>query len=182
MMGRKMRNNFIKYSSFRYFLIVLLPVLLPAFARAQSTPAIHFGTLPVVQALPLFVAAEKRYLEEEGISVELEFFNSAMEKDVALTSGQIAGYFGDIMTPMILNANGIPVKMVVTLFNTPLQQRMFAIMASPRGPEKKLSELVKAGMAGSSNTVTDYITLKILESQNIPINQLNMIEVKSIPI
>jgi len=177
MMRRDKRNNFI-----RYFLAVFLLVMLPALAGAQSTPAIHFGTLPVVQALPLFVAAEKGYFKEHGISVELDLFNSAMEKDVALSSGQIAGYFGDIMTPMVLNGNGIPVKMVVTIFSTPPNQRMFAILASPKSPEKKLPELVKAGLANSSNTITDYIALKILQSQNIPVSQLNMIEVKSIPI
>jgi NitT/TauT family transport system substrate-binding protein len=177
MTRRDMRSKVIKY-----FFTVFLLVLLPALAGAQSAPVIHFGTLPVVQALPLFVAAEKGYFKEQGISVELDLFNSAMEKDVALSSGRIAGYFGDIMTPMVLHGNGIPVKMAVTLFSTPPNRRMFAILASPRTPEKKLSELVKAGLAGSSNTITDYITLKILESQKIPVNQLNMIEVKSIPI
>ena len=55
---------------------------------------IQFGTLPVIQALPLFVAAEKGYFKDAGLDVELVPFNSAMEKDVAMSAGQISGYFG----------------------------------------------------------------------------------------
>jgi NitT/TauT family transport system substrate-binding protein len=162
--------------------VTLLLVVSPSILQAQPAPTIRFGVLPVVQALPLFVAAEKGFFRGQGISVDLIPFNSAMEKDVALTSGQIEGYFGDLMTPMVLNANGIPIKIAATLFNTPPSQRMFAIMASPNAPDKRLSELAKAGMAISSNTIIEYIAMKIVESQNIPVKQLNMIEVKNIPI
>ena len=51
-----------------------------------SLRTIRFGTLPVIQALPLFVAAEKGFFSASGLKVELESFQSATEKDVALTS------------------------------------------------------------------------------------------------
>jgi NitT/TauT family transport system substrate-binding protein len=168
--------------SLKVFLVALFLALLPTLAAAQSGLTLHFGTLPVVQSLPLFVAAEKGFFRERGLSVDLVLFNSATEKDVALTSGQLAGYFGDLMTPMVLNANGIPVKMAATLFSTPPQQPMFAIMAGPKSRGKTLAELAKAGLAGSSNTIIEYIALKILQSQNLSANQLNMIEVKNISI
>jgi NitT/TauT family transport system substrate-binding protein len=171
------RSLFIKSS-----LVALFLALVPTAAVAQSGLTLHFGTLPVVQSLPLFVAAEKGFFRERGLSVDLVLFNSATEKDVALTSGQIAGYFGDLMTPMVLNANGVPVKMVVTLFSTPAQQPMFAIMAGPKSRGKTLAELAKAGLAGSSNTIIEYIALKILQSHHLSGNQLNMIEVKNISI
>jgi NitT/TauT family transport system substrate-binding protein len=177
MMHKGIRCIFLK-SSLTAFVVVLLP----AVAAARSGQTIHFGTLPVVQSLPLFVAAEKGFFRERGLSVDLVLFNSATEKDVALTSGQIAGYFGDIMTPMVLNANGIPAKMVVTLFSTPPSQPMFAIMAGPKSRDKSLAGLAKTGLAGSSNTIIEYITLKILESRNLSGSQLNMIEVKNISI
>ena len=47
----------------------------------------------------MFTAAEKGFFEKEGLEVELILFNSAMEKDVALTAGRIEGYFGDLITP-----------------------------------------------------------------------------------
>jgi NitT/TauT family transport system substrate-binding protein len=148
----------------------------------ESGPVVNFGTLPVLQALPLFVAEEKGYFREMGIAVRLLRFNSAMEKDVALSSGQIAGYFGDMMTPMVLNANNIPVKMVATIFSTPKDQRMFAILASPQRTDKTLPDIAKEGISVSSNTILDYLTTRLLASKGIRADQIKLIEIKNIPL
>ncbi len=168
------------------FLIVLAGFPCPA---KESKPKdikpgtdLNFGTIPVLQALPLFVAEEKGYFKEMGIAVHLQRFNSAMEKDVALSSGQIAGYFGDIMTPMVLNANNIPVKMVATIFSTPKGQRMFAILASPKHTGKTLPELAKEGISVSSNTILEYLTARLLSSKGISANKVKLIEIKNIPL
>jgi NitT/TauT family transport system substrate-binding protein len=168
-----------KYPKNILILIVLMIFLCPLSGHADR---LKFGTLGVIQALPLFVAAEKGYFNEKGIQVELVNFNSAMEKDVALTAGQISGYFGDLMTPMVLNANGTPLSMVATLFNTTGTQRTFAILAPPGAPPKTLSQLSKDGIAISSNTIIEYIAIKILEGQRIPTDSVNMVEIKNIPI
>lgn len=148
----------------------------------KSSPLIQFGTLPVIQALPLFVAAEKGFFKEAGINVELIPFNSAMEKDVALSAGQISGYFGDMITPMVLTANGTIVKIVATYFNTKNEQRMFAILAGPKYPKKDLQGIAAAGIACSSNTMLEYLMVRLLEKKKIPASAINLVEVKSIPI
>lgn len=168
------------------FVSICFSISLPLSAReskdSKPVPEIHFGTLPVLQALPLFVAAEKGFFKEQGLSVTLVRFNSAMEKDVALTAGQISGYFGDIMTPMVLNANKTPAKMIATIFNTPKTQRMFAIIASPKHLNKSIPELAKEGIAISSNTVMDYLTTKLLNAKSIQTDRIKLIEIKNIPI
>lgn len=148
----------------------------------KPSAPIQFGTLPVIQALPLFVAAEKGYFKEAGLNVELVPFNSAMEKDVAMSAGQISGYFGDMITPMVLTANGTLVKIVATYFNIKNEQRMFAILAAPKYPKKDLQSLASAGIACSSNTMLDYLMTRLLEKKGIAANKINLVEVKSIPI
>jgi NitT/TauT family transport system substrate-binding protein len=149
---------------------------------AKPSPPIQFGTLPVIQALPLFVAAEKGYFKEAGLNVELVPFNSAMEKDVAMSAGQVSGYFGDLITPMVLTANGTLVKIVATYFNTKNEQRMFAILAAPKYPKKDLQSVAAAGIACSSNTMLDYLMTRLLGRKGIPASKINLVEVKSIPI
>ena len=161
--------------------LAFVGILMAASVRASS-PAMEFGTLPVVQALPLFVASEKGYFSQEGLAVELVVFNSATDKDVALTSGRIAGYFGDLMTPMVLHANRVPLKIVATVFNTTGSQRMFALLVPPGSPARHPEELAKGGIATSSNTIVEYITLNLVGPQNLPGGNLDVIEVKSIPI
>lgn len=150
---------------------------LPGSARAADK--IVFGVLPVMQALPLFVAQEKGLFADEGVEVELIPFRSGLEKDAAMAARQTQGYFGDMLTSIILGANQMPVSMVATIFNTTGDQRMFAVLAAPGTGKPSLTDLARKGIAGSSNTVIEYVTAKLLEKET-PGADLNMIETKNI--
>ena len=179
-----------KFARFSLLLILLCGLILPINTHAKETAAktarmpsvIKFGTIPVLQSLPLFVASEKGFFKEQGLIVEVVLFNSAMEKDIGLTSGQIAGYFGDLMTPMVLQGNNAGIRMRATNFNTTNEQRMFAILASPQSKDKNLSEIAKAGIATGSNTIADYLIIRLLQPRNINKESINLIDVKNIPI
>ena len=150
---------------------------LPATSSADGK--IAFGVLPVMQALPLFVAQENGLFAEQGVEVELVPFRSGLEKDAAMAAGETQGYFGDMLTSIILGANQMPVSMVATIFNTTGDQRMFAVLAAPGTGKPSLTDLAEKGIAGSSNTVIEYITTKLLENET-PGASLNMIETKNI--
>jgi NitT/TauT family transport system substrate-binding protein len=158
------------------FLAAMVAVF-PGSTRAADK--IAFGVLPVMQALPLFVAQEKGLFAEEDVEVELIPFRSGLEKDAAMAAGQTQGYFGDMLTSMILGANQMPVRMVATIFNTTGDQRMFAVLAAPGTGKPSLSDLARKGIAGSSNTVIEYVTTRLLENEP-PGANLNMIETKNI--
>lgn len=164
-------------------LILLLGVMIlaaPYLARASAD--IRFGTLPVIQALPVFVAAEKGFFKEQGITVELVHFTSALEKDVAFTSRQISGYFGDIPTCMVLRANKIPIRILAVVHNATKGQRMFALLLAPRYAGRELADVVDVGVAVSSNTILDFLTTKFFSQKGIPQGQAKMVEIKNIPI
>jgi len=151
--------------------------------QGGPSPTIRFGVLPVIQALPLFVAAELGFFKNEGLDVELTIFNSALEKDVAFTSGQIAGYFGDLQTCIVLNGNGAPIKIVAEVYNaTTKGRRTFALLVSPKFASKGLQEAASAGVAVSSNTILDYLTTKFFTSRGIALDRAHMVEMKNIPI
>lgn len=169
------------------FLIVLMALMMLGGCSGgnRDVPAakeIKFGTLPLIHALPLFAAQEQGIFTAAGLKVELISFNSAMEKDVAMSARQLSGYFGDIMTPMVLRSNDVPVKMVATLFNTTGSRRMFALLAAPNRPAASLSQLAKEGIAIGSNTIVEYLAVKMLDKQGISPQQTRFIEAKNIPI
>ncbi len=169
------------------FLIVLIALVMLGGCSGgnRDVPAakeIKFGMLPLIHALPIFAAQEQGYFTAAGLKVELISFNSAMEKDVAMSARQLAGYFGDIMTPMVLRSNDVPVKMVATVFNTTASRRMFALLAAPNRPAASLSQVAKEGIAIGSNTIVEYLAVKMLEKQGISPQQTRWIEAKNIPI
>jgi NitT/TauT family transport system substrate-binding protein len=159
--------------------ILLTSLLMTLPGRVHAGETISFGVLPVMQALPIFVAVEKGLFTEEGVDVKLIPFRSGLEKDAAMAAGQTQGYFGDMLTSIIFDANQFPVRMVATLYNTTGNQRMFAILAAPGTGKPSLKDLAEKGIAGSSNTVIEYFITKLLEGE-APGAKLNMIEAKNI--
>lgn len=176
--------NKIKPSFFAIFLVVLTMLGGCSGGNRDVTPVkeIKFGVLPLIHALPLFAAQERGFFAAAGLKVELISFNSAMEKDVAMSARQLAGYFGDIMTPMVLRSNNVPVKMVATVFNTTASRRMFALLAAPNRPEASLNKVAKEGIAIGSNTIVEYLAVKMLEKQGVSLQQTRFIEAKNIPV
>jgi NitT/TauT family transport system substrate-binding protein len=161
---------------------IAFALLLPVSALAASEP-IAFGTLPALQALPLYVAQEQGFFAAEGVAVELVPFRSGLEKDAALAAGRIQGYFGDMLTSIVFAANFKPAKMVATVYNSTGRERMFAVLAAPGTGNPGLEKLALKGIAGSSNTVIEYVTRRLLDMKTgSAMHELKMIESKDIAV
>ena len=72
----------------------------------------------------------------------------------------------------------MPVRMVATIFNTTGDQRMFAVLAAPGTGKPSLTDLAGKGVAGSSNTVIEYVTTRLRERET-PGAKRKMIETKN---
>ncbi len=162
--------------------ILAAAVLGPAgFVHADGNQ-LKFGVLPVVQALPLYVAQEKGLFEAEGIKVEVIPFRTALEKDMALSSGNLDGNFGDLFTPIVLRSNGVDLRIVARNFKTGKNARMFAVIAGPKSGITDLKGLRGVPVGGSSNTIIDYVTSEILSRAGLKESEMQMMEIKSIPL
>jgi NitT/TauT family transport system substrate-binding protein len=126
--------------------------------KTAEQVTIRFGVLPVLQALELFVAEERGYFTEAGVKVELINFNTAAEKDIALTSNQLDGYFGDLFTPIVIEGNGMDIAIVATNYNTQADRHMFGLLASQKSGIRSLAELDGVPIAISSNSVIHYVS------------------------
>jgi NitT/TauT family transport system substrate-binding protein len=172
-----------QFGSLRWASLLFVGVFLlfshPA-TSAEKPSKIRFGTLPVLQALPLYVAQDKGFYGREGLDVELIPFNTAAEKDIALAAGSIDGYFGDLLTPIVLRGNGRDVFIVVTNYDTRYDRRMFAVLGKPGSSYKAIGDLVSVPVAISSNTVIDYVTERLLLSGGVPPDKCASVETKNI--
>jgi NitT/TauT family transport system substrate-binding protein len=120
---------------------------------ASKKVTIRFGALPVLQALSLYVAQDKGIFARLGVDVELIPFSAAAEKDIALASGNIDGYFGDLVTATVLKGNGRDVAVVATNYDTRRDKRMFGVVVKPGSKYKSLLDLAGVPVAVSSSSV-----------------------------
>jgi len=171
-----------KFGRFTLSLVLVSVLIFSGCATKKETEqvTIRFGTLPVLQALDVYVAAEKGYFDTEKVKVELINFNTAAEKDIALTAGQIDGYFGDLFTPIVVEGNGVDISIVATNYNTLANRHMFAVLSSPKSNVKSIDQLAGVPVAISSNSVIHYVTETLVENGGVTLDEFATMESKNI--
>jgi len=172
--------------SFGVWVALVWAVLFPFIAQVSVAQAdgggvkIRFGSLPVLQALPLYVAQDTGIFKKNGVDVDLIIFNTASEKDIALSTGSIDGYFGDLVTPLVLRGNGRNVVIAAANYDTRYDRRMFAILGKPGAPYKTAADLSSIPVAVSSNSVIDFVTEHLLRTSGVPAEKIEFLESKNI--
>jgi NitT/TauT family transport system substrate-binding protein len=163
-----------------FFLLILFQMALPVISSAVEK--LEFGILPVVDVLPLLVGKETGLFEREGIDLELISFQSALERDAALQSGRLDGYFGDILNTVLLIQSGEQLKIIATAFHTHPQCRMFGIAIAPGSGITDMAGIQGKDVAISSATVIEYLLDRMLSARNMPPGDVSKQEIKKIPI
>lgn len=145
-------------------------------AGAAWAQALRLGILPVLDTLPLHVADREGLFAAQGLEVELVPFASAMERDTAMQSGQLDGYFGDLVATLALIRAGVPMRVVTVSYRTTPGQRMFAVVASPKGTAPG------APLGYSRTTVMEFLLGRMAPGDAAGGQAFTRMEVKKIPI
>jgi NitT/TauT family transport system substrate-binding protein len=143
---------------------------------------LRFGVLPVVDTLPLVVGEVEGLLAKEGIDIEIIPFQSALERDAALTAGRLDGYFGDILNTVLLIHAGQDIRIVTTAFHTHPRYRMFGIVAAPDSGIDGVEKLKNKKVAISRATIIEYLLEKMLAAEGFDSNHVVKEEIKKIPV
>lgn len=140
----------------------------------------RMGILPVIDTLPLQVALKEGDFKEAGLNVKLVPFMSAMERNTAMHSGQLDGFFGDILATLLLAKNRIPIKFLTVSYRTNPGQRMFGLVLSPslgKSPEKAVLTV-----AMSKSTIIEYLLDQMRPMAETSRYQLKYTEIMRMPI
>jgi NitT/TauT family transport system substrate-binding protein len=151
-----------------------------ALASSKDGAKVRFGVLPVLQALPIFVAQDRGMFSEAGVDVELIRFDAAADKDIALSSGGLDGCFADLATPAVLKGNDRDVVIVASNYDTRRDRRMFAVLGKPGGKYRSAADLANIPVAVSSNSVIHYVTEALLTSAGVAKDAVATLEAKNI--
>jgi NitT/TauT family transport system substrate-binding protein len=150
--------------------------------EGEAITSMKIGVLPLVSALPIFVAEGNGYFAEENLDIELLSFNSALEQDAALQAGEIDGYFNDPINAITMINGGVDISIINSPYIANEENRMFAIMVSAESSIENVAELkgVEIGIAHATNI--EYMQEKILEHYGFAEDEIASQEIKQIPI
>lgn len=148
----------------------------------KEDPKLKIGLLPIVDALPFWVAEQKGYFTQMGINVELVPFTAAVERDAAIQAGGIDGYVGDLLAAVLLKNGGIDIRIAsVGLGATPEEGR-FAILAAPGSGIESPEQLKGVEVAVSQNSIIEYINEQLLLAAGLKPEEIKVISVPKIPV
>lgn len=168
-------------------MLLVLAVLLVLFAGcsnekkadshsgAGETHELRLGLMPDVDSIPFIIAREKGYFKEEGLSVTLEQFKSAMERDSALQTGKLDGVISDMLAEAFAKAGGFDT--VITSLTT----GSYKLVVNKNEPTQAVQDLKNKSVAISKNTIIDYVTDKIVTAGGLAAEDIQKLVIPQIP-
>ncbi len=149
---------------------------------AEAIP-VKIGTLATEDSLPLWVAESMGYFSTEGLpKVEIVVFQSAQERDVALASGAIDGFMGDLIAAANLSASGKGVKVATIMLGADQSQGRFGVAVPPKSEVAELAALADTPVGTSSATIQEYVLDGLMAEAGVSADRVKVEEVKKVPV
>ncbi len=157
-----------------YYSLILL--MISIFTALPSSAMIRFGVLPDEAIVPLLVAKEEGIFADNGVDVELALFQTAVERDSALQSGQIDGTISDLLGVAFAVDNEQKIKITSTA------KARFTLLAAPDSGIFDYGGLQNVSVAISFNTIAEYVVDKLLEANGVNIGSIEKVAINKIPV
>ena len=145
-------------------------------ADVDENIQLNIGVMSSMDYLPLAVAKENGFFEQEGVNVTINKFYSANERDAAFQSGNLDGTILDYTGAAIQRAGGIDLRV------TSQCDGSFVLVAAKDSKIHTLLDLKGKRLAVSRNTVIDFCTDWVLQDANIDLSEVVKVEINKIPL
>ena len=145
----------------------------------SETTTLTVAFLPIIDALPLYIAESQGYFMEENLRVKALSVANPIERDQLMQSGEIDGMLNELSTLALFNRDEINLKAVITVRRPMSGSPYFRILASPGSSISSPKDLAGVPIAVSKNTVIEYLTEGILQAEGL---SLNSIVTKNVPV
>lgn len=167
-------------------LVVLFSVLLGACAPAATPAAVEdatlkIGVLPILDALPMFVAEAQGYYQSAGISVTFVPVSSAAERDQLMQAGQIDGMINDLVSTVLYNKDTQKISIVRFARTATADAAQYSILAAKDSGITTVAQLKGVEIGISEGSVIAYTTDRLLQAEGLTSADIKTIAIPKIP-
>ena len=163
-------------------LILLASACGPAAPAATAAPVtLRLALLPILDALPMYVADQEGYFAAQGIKVSFIPVASAAERDQMIASGQADGMINDLIATTLYNRDQSQVQIVRFAQVATAAQPEYRILAAPGSKLSTPADLKGVDIAVSQASVIEYVTDRLLEADGLAPTDIHVIAVPKIP-
>jgi NitT/TauT family transport system substrate-binding protein len=161
--------------------IAVFSIFLTACAapRAEDT-ALKIGVLPILDALPMYVAEAQDYYKQNGVAVEFVPVASAAERDQLMQAGQIDGMINDIVSSVLYNKDTPKIGIVRIARAASPDTAQYAVLAARDSGIAKPEDLKGVPIGISEGTVIAYVTDRLLQQAGLAAEDIQTTNVPKI--
>lgn len=154
--------------------VIMMSVLLTGCSGTEPSQSLSIGVLPDVDSIPLIIAEEKGYFDEEGLDLTIEKFTSAPDRDSALQSGSVDGAVSDILAAGFFADGGFDV-VITSMTNGSYKLLAGAGMSGS-------TDLSGKSIAISTNTIIEFATDQMLAKIGLNGDDVEKTAIPKIPV
>lgn len=138
----------------------------------SSNEPLRFGTLPAESAIPIILAEENGYFEDEEVAVDITAFNSPNDRNAAAQSGELDGMIADVMTALSFREGGIDLTITSDI------NEEFKLLSSPDSGITDIKQLDGKNVSLIPKLLLEYIMDEIAAKNKIG---YEVVSIPSIP-
>jgi NitT/TauT family transport system substrate-binding protein len=175
-----------KHSYFRFSLITALAVWLAACTGPATTAApttapepvtVRIGVLPILDALPLYVADAQGQFAAQNVTVEFVPVASAAERDQLMQAGQIDAMINDLISTLFYNREATTIVIVRFARTATSTYPQYRILAGKDSGITDVAGLRGVEIAISQGTVIEYVTDRLLQAEGLTPDDIKVVAI-----
>lgn len=143
--------------------------------RQGGPEKLTVGIMPDVDSIPLIVAQEKGFFREQGVTVELVPFKSALDRDSAMQSGKLDGAVSDALAAAFAKDGGFGAVIASTTTGN------YKLVAGRHETAAAVRDLKGKEIALSKNTIIEYLTDRMMLEAGLAPGDIRKVVIPQIP-
>jgi NitT/TauT family transport system substrate-binding protein len=146
----------------------------------KETSKIRIAALPIIDALPFYVAQKQGLYAKYNIQVEFVPVGSAAERDQLIAAGEADGMINDLVSVALYNKQDIRIQTVRFARVASSDTAMYRILANKDNGLLYSGDLKGVPIGMSQGTVIDYVTSRLLEREGLKPEEIKSVAVPKI--
>lgn len=148
----------------------------------ESEPVtLKIAVLPIMDALPMFVAEADGLFKSHGVNVEFIPVASAPERVQIMQAGQADGTVNELLSVMFFNKESVQLQAVRFAHMATPEHAHFYILAAGNSGIIDVSGLKGVAIGVSQGTIIEYLTYRLLEAEGFTAEDIVTLAVPRIP-
>lgn len=149
-------------------------------ATPQNT-TVKVAVLPILDALPMYVADAQGYFKDEHLDVQFIPVSSAAERDQVIQSGQADAMINDLVSTMLYNKDQTQIVIVDFARTATSTFPQYRVLAAKNSGIQTVDDLRGVDIGVSEGTVIEYTTDRLLEEAGLSPSDIKTLAVPKIP-